>query len=234
MDLKENLQDDLVEDALSLIEQNFYFLHAGEFFTSLSKRKNLTTNNNLNVKKYFDNGAIYHFNPNIIKEILLDAKKSSKEQTILFEYFVQFNAFRGICMAMVEILRLDTHFKYFIQTKLQDKYEDFFDIISFIRNVLSHNIHADIFLVQKDFDGTLKRIRRMKRKSNIHFDFLYSKDLPEINSPFPDYGFSCNIDFELLKVNTPFLDIVSLWELMMISELCFNFVVAYKVSYNSE
>jgi hypothetical protein len=228
MDLKENSQDDLVEDALSLIEQNFYFLHTGEFFVSLSKRKNLTTNNNLNIKKYFGNGAIYHFNSNIIKQMLLDAKKSKVEQTILFEYFVEFNAFRGICMAMVEVLRLDTPFKHFIQEKLQEKYEGFFDILSFIRNVLSHNIHADIFLLKKDFYGTLKRIRRMKRKSQILFNFIYSQDLPEINSPFCDYGFSCNIDFELLKINTPFLDVITLWELMMISELCFNFVIAYK------
>jgi len=229
MDLRENLQDnDLEEDALLLIEQNFYFLHAGEFFTSLSKRKNLTTNNNLNIKKYFDNGSIYYFNPNIVKEMLLDAKKSDKYQTILFEYFVQFNAFRGICMAMVEVLRLDTQFKYFIQTKLQTKFEDFFDILSFIRNVLSHNIHADIFLEQKDFDGTLKRIRRMKRDSNILFEFTYSKDLPELNSPIEEYGFSSQIDFESLKKDIPFLQIISLMELMMISELCFNFVIVYK------
>jgi hypothetical protein len=229
MDSKENFHNiDLVEDALLLVEQNFYFLHAGEFFTSLSKEKDLTIKNDLNVKKYFDNNSTYHFNPKIIKEILIDAKKSNNHQTILFEYFVEFNAFRGICMAMVEALRLETPFRSFIQSKLKNNFENFFDILSFIRNVLSHNIHADIFLLQKDFDGTLKRIRRMKRNPNVSFDFTYSYDLPEINAPFYDYGFICSIDFESLQVDTPFLDVVSLWELMMISELCFNFAIVYK------
>jgi len=229
MDFKENSQmNNLVNDALLLIEQNFYFLHIGEFFTTLSKRKNLTVNNNLGIKKYFENETIYHFNANIIKELLLDAKKSDVKQTILFEYFVEFNAFRGICMAMVEALRLETPFRNFIQDKLKDKFEDFFDIVSFIRNVLSHNIHADIYLLEKDYAGTLKRIRRMNRDPNIFFNFLYSVNLPEINSPSYEYGFSCNINFESLKENKPFLEVIPLWELMMISELCFNFVFAYK------
>ncbi len=88
-----------------LIEQNFYFLHIGEFFTSLSKQKDLSIDNDINIKKYFDNEAVYHFNPEIIKQMLLDAKNAKKDQTILFEYFVEFNAFRGICMAWLKCLR---------------------------------------------------------------------------------------------------------------------------------
>ncbi len=44
-----------------------------------------------------------------------------------------------------------------------------------------------------------------------------------------NYGFTCNVDFESLEEGMPFLDIISHWELMMLSELCFNLVMAYRM-----
>jgi len=218
----------LLDDALLLVEQNFYFLHVGEFFGDLSKKEKLT-NKNLKIKKTFDESQNYSFNPNIIKELLDDAKKSNSDEMTLFEYFVEFNAFRGICMATVEALRLDGSFRDFMQIRLGEQFENFFDIVSFVRNVLSHNIHAQIKLSAKDYEGTLKRIRRHKRDTNILFTLLYANDLPEVGSPDMNYGFTCSIDFESLEEGMPFLDIISHWELMMLSELCFNFVMAYRM-----
>lgn len=218
----------LLEDALLLVEQNFYFLHVGEFFGELSKKEDLT-NRNLEIKRRFDEAQSYNFNPNIIKELLHDAKQTEKDEITLFEYFVEFNAFRGICMAMVEALRLEGPFRQFMQIRLGNQFENFFDIVSFVRNVLSHNIHAQILLNEKDYAGTLKRIRRHKRDTNIIFAVIYANDLPEIGSPDTNYGFTCNIDFEALDEGMPFLEIISHWELMMLSELCFNLVMAYKI-----
>ncbi len=218
----------LLDDALLLVEQNFYFLHVGEFFGNLSKEEKLT-NRNLNVKRCFSEGQNYSFNPAIIKELLNDAKTNKTEDITLFEYFVEFNAFRGICMATVEALRLESSFREFMQIRLGEQFEDFFDLVSFVRNVLSHNIHAQIMLSEKDYAGTLKRIRRHKRDTNIFFTLIYARDLPEIGSPDMNYGFTCNVDFESLKEGMPFLDIISHWELMMLSELCFNLVMAYRM-----
>jgi hypothetical protein len=217
----------LLDDALLLVEQNFYFLHVGEFFGDLSKKEDLSQKK-LHVKRKFDNIQTYNFNENIIKELLVDANKN--EEITLFEYFVEFNAFRGICMAMVEALRLESSFRDFIKVRFKEQFEDFFDLLSFVRNVLSHNIHAQIMLSEKDYAGTLKRIRRHKRDTNILFTFIYAKDLPEISSPDVNYGFTCNIDFESLNEGMPFLDIISHWELMMLSELCFNLVMAYRMN----
>jgi len=218
----------LLEDALLLIEQNFYFLHVGEFFGNLSKEQELA-NSDMDIKRYFSEVQNYHFNPNIIKELLHDAHQTDQKETTLFEYFVEFNAFRGICMAMVEALRLEEPFRQFMQIRLGDQFENFFDIVSFVRNVLSHNIHAQILLSEKDYAGTLKRIRRHRRERDILFAFTYVNDLPEIRSPSINYGFSCHIDFESLKEGMPFLEVLSHWELMMLSELCFNLVMAYNI-----
>lgn len=84
-----------------------------------------------------------------------------------------------------------------------DQYENFFDIVSFVRNVL-HNIHSEIRLSEKDYDGTLKRIRRMGRNADMSFAFQYSRNLPELGAPNDAYIFTCKIDFEKLEEGMPF------------------------------
>jgi len=224
-----NDQEVLLDDALLLIEQNFYFLHMGEFFGKLSKTEDFTDRSLFVVKKY-ENDQAYYFNAQIIHELLLNAQKSHKEEISLFEYFVEFNAFRGICMAMVESLRFESLFKTYMQELFHEQYENFFDIVSFVRNVLSHNIHSEIRLSQKDFDGTLKRIRRMGRDANLFFNFQYALNLPELGAPNEAYSFTCNIDFSALEEGMPFLEILSMWDLMMLSELCFNLVMTYRMN----
>lgn len=224
---------DLEEDAILLVEQNFYFLQTGAFFTVLAKEHPLFKTCNMHISKKIDKGRVYEFNTLIIKEMLEDTYESFSDETVLFEYFIEMNAFRGICMAMVEALRLDGDFKTHIEEKLNLQYEDFFDLLSFIRNVLSHNIHADMYLNVKDYEGTLKRRTRLKLKSKIDFSFNYTQHLPEIQAPSDAYGFFSTIDLLSLGEETAFLDVLSLWELMMISELCFNLVISYKLSSDS-
>lgn len=227
-----NDQDVLLDDALLLIEQNFYFLHMGEFFGKLSKTENFTDRSLFVVKKY-DADKAYYFNAQIIHELLINAQNSQKDEMSLFEYFVEFNAFRGICMAMVESLRFESPFKVFMTELFHDQYENFFDIVSFVRNVLSHNIHSEIRLSQKDFDGTLKRIRRMGRDSHVYFNFQYALNLPSLGAPNDEYSFTCKIDFETLEEGMPFLEILSMWDLMMLSELCFNLVMTFRMQAQS-
>jgi len=224
-----NDQEVLLDDALLLVEQNFYFLHMGEFFGKLSKTEDFTDRSLFVVKKY-DHDKAYYFNAQIIHELLINARHSSKEEISLFEYFVEFNAFRGICMAMVESLRFESPFKTYMQELFKEQYENFFDIVSFVRNVLSHNVHSEIRLGQKDFDGTQKRIRRMGRDSNVFFNFAYALSLPEIGAPNEAYSFTCKIDFDALEEGMPFLEILSMWDLMMLSELCFNLVMTYRIN----
>ena len=219
----------LLEDALLLVEQNFYFLSAGQFFGKLAKTVDFSEED-MSVRTSFDEINTYHFNPAITKVVLDDAKGMDVSKDIsLFEYFVIFNAFRGICMAMVESLRLESPFRNFLEERLGERFEDFFDLLSFIRNVLSHNVHAEIALNPKDYEGTLKRIRRMHRDPRLEFYFDYTYDLPEILAPYPGYGFTCKVDFEALGEETEFLEVVPMWELLMMSELSFNLVQAYKM-----
>ncbi len=217
----------LLDDTLLLVEQNFYFLNMGEFLGMLSKTEDLTDRSMFVVKK-FDSQNAYYFNADITYELLKNARKYKKDELSLFEYFVEFNSFRGICMAMVEALRLENSFKEYIEQRVGEQYENFYDILSFVRNVLSHNTHAEIRLNEKDFAGTLKRIRRMRRNENVKLNFQYSASLPEISPPNSRYGVNISIDFLSLKVGDEFLKIVEMWDLFMLSELCFNLVISFR------
>jgi len=55
-----NDQEVLLDDALLLVEQNFYFLHMGEFFGKLSKTEDFTDRSLFVVKKY-ENEKAYYF-----------------------------------------------------------------------------------------------------------------------------------------------------------------------------
>ena len=220
----------LLDDALLLIEQNFYFLHAGAFFDDLSKAHDLTSLHDPRIFRAYDEGAAYLFNPAIIEELMEDAYQSAPAQTTLFGYFVEFNAFRGICMAIVEALRLESPFRGYMHQKLGESYEDFVDLVSFVRNVLSHNIHAEIRLDEKDFKGTRERIIRMRRDPDIRFSLCYSTDLPEIGTPSETYSFDCHVDFASLREGMAFLEIVPPLTLMKLSELCYNFVIGYRLT----
>ncbi len=223
----------LLDDTLLLVEQNFYFLNMGEFFGMLSKTEDLTDRSMFVVKK-FDSQNAYYFNADITYELLKNARKYKKDELSLFEYFVEFNSFRGICMAMVEALRLENSFKEYIEQRVGEQYENFYDILSFVRNVLSHNTHAEIRLNEKDFAGTLKRIRRMRRNENVKLNFQYSASLPEISPPNSRYGVNISIDFLSLKVGDEFLKIVEMWDLFMLSELCFNLVISFRTLQSKE
>lgn len=219
----------LVEDALLLVEQNFYFLHAGEFYDALNRREDLSQLVPDHIVRPFDDGVAYTFGGALIRTVLRHDHDHGDETGGLFAYFVEFNAFRGIAMGMLEALAHPSPFQDFVQGRLGEaRHENLVDLVAFVRNVLSHNTHAEIRLNKKDYEGRRKRIERMGRALEVVFDFNYRADLPEIAAPTPEYGARFAVDFGALSESVPFLDVLPMGQLMMLSELCFNLVVAYR------
>ena len=219
----------LVDDALLLVEQNFYFLHAGEFYDALNRREDLSRLVPSRIVREFDDGVAYTFGGELTRTVVRHDHEYGDETGGLFAYFVEFNAFRGIAMGMLEALAHPSAFGDFVRGRLGEaRYENFVDIVAFVRNVLSHNTHAEIRLNTKDYEGRRKRIARMGRDLRVEFDFNYHADLPEIAAPSAEYGARLVVDFGSLSESVAFLEILSMGELMMLSELCFNLVVAYR------
>jgi len=218
-----------VDDALLLVEQNFYFLHAGEFYDALNRREDLSRMVPAHIVRQFEDGVAYTFGGELTRTVVSHDHEYGDETGGLFAWFVEFNAFRGIAMGMLEALAHPSPFQDFVQGRLGEvRYENFVDIVAFVRNVLSHNTHAEIRLNKKDYEGRRKRIARMGRELQVVFNFNYHDDLPEIAAPSPRYGAQFAVDFGSLSESVPFLEILPMGKLMMLSELCFNLVVAYR------
>lgn len=219
-----------VDDTLSLIEQNFEFLHAGKFLSHYIKQNNLSTKAQ-NLTIYFEEGKTYCLNGLIIRDYLESAFINNNKPNTL-GYFVTWNAFRGIGMAMTECFKEKNSFRDLIKKKLGDRYEHFKAIFQFIRNVLSHNVHNEIRLKKDDYDITKTRFTKKVKSGKAKFEFNYIHDLPEICTTNGDYGFKIIVDFTKLNKGDHFINIVHEWELYMLMELSFNFVKVYRQSNN--
>ncbi len=217
-----------IEDILSLVEQNFFFLHMGKFLANYIKKHNLSSEaQNLNI--VLGEKQSYLLHGDIIKDLLNDSFIKWNQGNIL-GYFVEWNAFRGITMAIREGINGNQKFKNFLKTKLKDKFNHFDYIIAFIRNTLSHNIDNEIILRnKKDFEGTKNSFKKNVNSSGFaQIEIVYSKDLPDISCENKNYGFKIEVDFCSLKEGQKFTDIITEWQLFMMAELCYNLVRFYR------
>ena len=222
--------NDRVKDILSLVEQNYEFLHVGMFFDGYAKRNDLSSKV-APIELTLDGGLKFRLENKLAKESLRDYFNQRKPT--VFGYLVEWNAFRGIGMAMKEGLKNDSSFKDFVKTKLGDRYKHYHAILSFIRNVLSHNIHSKIQLEKKDYEDTLKYFLKNVDSSGIaKLPIKYPDDFPEIDPP-SDHEFNIEVNFNLLIPETRFIEVISEWHLYMFSELCFNLVKAFRTEEKS-
>lgn len=212
-----------VEDILTGVEDNFRFLHVGKFLDEYIKRNDLSLEAK-NIQLELGDKA-YRLKRSVISE-QLKSYFDNKDKPNIFGYLVEWNAFRGIGMAMTEGLKIDSSFKTFVMKMLGGKYEHFHAILSFIRNVLSHNIDAEIRLKEDHYKGTREKFRRNHPSDVAEFTFKYDRDMPEITHT--DYGFTIRVDFSELTPGKRFVEVISEWHLFMFAELCFNLVFAFR------
>ncbi|MBI5138801.1 MAG: hypothetical protein HZA95_03305 [Candidatus Vogelbacteria bacterium] len=212
-----------IEDIISLVEQNFMFLHAGKFLSYHIKQRNLSLEAK-NLLLVLKNNDKYLLRGDLIRNFLSESFLNWDKPNIL-DYFVEWNAFRGIAMAMHEGIARNPDFENFLKNIFKEKYLHFKYIIEFIRNVLSHNIDNEIRLINEDFSGTADKVKKNIDRSGVAtLDFQYNRDFPEkINFP-ENYGFKIEVFFCDLKEGDKFIEIISEWQLFMLMELCNNVV----------
>jgi len=217
-----------IEDIFTLVEQNFDFLHVGLFLSRYIKEKNLSSEAK-NVQLEFMGNKRYLISGGRVRDSLSACFIDWNKPNIL-GYFVEWNAFRGVAMAMSEGIFHNTDFKKYLVNALGEGKQSRFEyIIKFIRNVLSHNIENEIRLIKDNFENSRDDFVRHIDKSGIaSFEFKYNRDFPEKTSFPDDYGFNVEIRFCDLKEGDRFVDIVSEWQLFMITELCYNLVKYYR------
>lgn len=210
---------DPIEDVLSLVEQNFDFLHVGKFLEEYIRKNDLRSEART-FRLEFSNGTYRLLSDQI--RIPLSMYISRKNEPTTFGYLVEWNAFRGIGMAMREGLDKFPLFKDFVKGRLNSRYEHYYSVLCFIRNVLSHNVHNEIELDERDYKRTRdsKKFKESIPDGIATFTIKYADDFPDTKAP-PDYAFKIEVNFNALSVGKRFTDVISEWHLFMFSELCF-------------
>jgi hypothetical protein len=214
-----------IEDALSLVEQNLEFLHVGLFLNWYAKNNDLTSKV---VPIEFECGGDkpYTLTGEIAKEALRVYFKQ-KKPTVL-SYFVMWNSCRGIAMALYEGLKHESPFRKFLMEKLGDRYEHYHAILSFIRHILSHNTHNEIQLKKVDYEVLRKQFIKKCASGVASLSIKYTDDFPELNAQ-DNYGYEFKVDFTSLTSGERFIEVIPEYQWFQFSELCFNFVKAYRI-----
>jgi hypothetical protein len=98
---------------------------------------------------------------------------------------------------------------------------------------LSHNTHDEIRLKIEDYEGLSKQFIRKCASGVASLSIKYADDFPELNSP-DNYGYEFEVDFTSLTPDKRFIEVIPEYQWFLFSELCFNFVKAYRIELKSK
>ena len=142
---------------------------------------------------------------------------------------------------MREMIEKVPTFRAALQSLLGDQYFPFEQTIRFLRNVLTHSstttllIQAEDFQKQTEFLLTSPKAKETptsppKERLKIRLHFVYKDHLPEREGS-ADYACDTEIDFTSLKPQTSLRKVVSLHQMYLLSELCYNLskVIAQRI-----
>ncbi len=214
-----------INNSLNLIQSYYRFLYLWLFLEDIIKENDISQfAKDVNIKTW--ENTSFKLKQQTIQSLLKEIYNNPDKQNI-FWYFTQLTMFRWISATMKELVEEENNFKSFLQSSLKSKYFDFEQIIRFIRNILSHNIDTNIIIKQQDYAS--QKIYLLSRwKHIVNFNFRYKKIFWQYWTWDPKYWINMKINFKKISHNDKFFNIISLHDLFLLSELCYNLVQIYK------
>ncbi len=215
---------------IQLLQSYYRFLSLGKYLEFMIQSKNFS-------KEVLDIAIVTwersHFwiKSSLIKTLLQQIHKNPDQKNI-FWYLVEISSFRGIFGIMRELLENNTTFKQFTISRLYEQYFAFEQIIRLVRNVLSHTTTAEIYINKDDFVKQRDFLTHEKITS-LEFQFLYSNYRKE-RTWKENYWIHIQIDFDQIKENIPLFSIISLHNLYLLGELCYNLCEIFKTQYSTK
>lgn len=203
--------------ALQLIQAYYRYMYVGWFFTEILKHNDLSVYATDIKVKTWENSS-FTLKWATIKQLLSDFHKHSDKENI-FSYFSQIVVFRQIFSVMKELCDESKEFQNFLKSISKDQYISLIQTITFHRNILSHSADTHITLRPDDL---LKRSIYIHEKRVTKLQFNYKTYFGKLWTWSDDYGVDMTIDYAALRAWQTYFSIVSLHQLFLLSELCFN------------
>jgi hypothetical protein len=211
---------------LELLQGYYKFLSLGKFFEAQAKSRLLSLPHHLGIPT--GEHSTFAINAELTSSLLSEIHKHPTSKNV-FGYLTEISAFRGIFSVMREIIENVPTFRNTLKTIFGEQYLAFEQTIRFLRNVLSHSstpsllIQAEDFQKQKVFLASKKDPKGQKKTAiqKIRLHFVYKEHLPEREGS-PDYVCDAEIDFSTLKAGASLWKVISLHQMYLLSELCYN------------
>ncbi len=218
-----------LRNSLMLIKWYYKFLYLGLFLDHTVRQHNISwLAKDVDVRTWPN--TTFRLKKDTIQE-LLEEIHSNPDKENIFGYFTQLTMFRGISATMKELLDEENKFKKFLSNNLWKNFFGFEQIIKFVRNTLSHNIDTNIILKKQDFENQKQYLLKYQRHI-VKFNFTYAKVFPKYRKWNKNYWVNIKINFKNISYWDKFFDIITLHNLFLLSELCYNMVEIYKAENN--
>lgn len=216
----------LVQNVI-LLQSYCKFLYLGKYLEQEIKMKDFSKN--VKDSKIATGEKSYFLVKGKMIQSILETIYKNPDKKNLYGYLTEISAFRGIVSTMKELLDNEPVFVKFLETSLKKQYFAFEQIIKLIRNVLSHAITPQINFKTADFVYQ-KTFLLAQKKPLISLEFRYADCFKEWKGN-KEYGLSIEVDFKKLKDWASLFDEISLHQLYLLSELCFNISEIFRMRY---
>lgn len=223
----ENNLSQCFKDVSETTNRYFRYLHLAYFYDGLSKRLNFSRIAvDINVVTGQQEG--YVLNGSIINQMLDDIYSKPDTQSF-FGYLAMINSIRGICMAYFEAFQNEQFNAILLENIFNndtDKFFNFQGVIRFVRNTLSHNTRDRILIYEEDYRQQREWWERegVPDNTRIHFEYDYSLESSAIYQRDYKSKIDVLIEWNLMKDETPYAEIIPTFQNLMLSEFCYNII----------
>ncbi len=220
---KSKVFSEKIKSQLFLLQWYYNYLYLGKFL------ENIIMNNDFS--KYaqdlkiptWDNTSFMLNGNNLKDKLKLISQNPGKKN--IFWYFVELSSFRGVMSVMNELLETEWNFVPFLNDLLWKQFFDFVHIVKFARNVLIHATGSQLFIGINSFDKH-RTFLTSKNKTILNINFNYSKKI-SWRTWSKDYSVDIKIDFAKMYSWRSFWKVISVHQLYLLCELCYNITLVY-------
>lgn len=211
---------------IELIQWYYNFLSLWKYLEQYMRNNDLS-DINIDTKIKTWPTSTFWINKKAVNWLLKSIHWNSKKN--IFWYLTELSARRGIFTATKEGIDNDQHFHNFIKETLKNQFFPFMQLLSLIRNILSHHMTSDWVLKQEDYHKQ-KEFLMQKEITRIHFKFKYSTYIKE-RKWSDEYWLDIKVNMKNLYDWIKIKKLFSTHQLYLLSELCYNLSEIYRVKH---
>lgn len=208
----------ILRENIILIQSYYKFLLVWKYLEYTLKQKDFSEDiKKVKIKTWTNSN--FDINTKHVKNILHEIHEKPDQKNV-FGYLLEMSAIKWVLSTTRETLENNESFLEFVLERLHKEFFDFDQILRLTRNILSHSTTANANIKNEDFEKQ-KSFLEFKKKTKLNFEMKYSTYFTE-RKWNPDYQIKIELDIEKLKEWKSIFEYISMHQLYLLCEFCFN------------